>query len=786
MNINIKEQVIGHLFKSGHIDNKSKSISKGIAEEVLKLKNDIIKNYNIVYKNIVIKEIISNANIQCAVSVPLIKDSDILIKPVILLNSEYYDEEDLDKIPEELYKPQLSELKLYSYIYMRNQNINKVELRLIFQCIDELSSIEKKIEFSFKESETFFIDTIEKYMKWLELTQKWSKERNSTIKQLKFPFNTYRPGQENLAKGTYTTIAQSKQLFVQAPTGIGKTISTVYPSVKAIGENKIEKIFYLTAKTMGAKVAEESFDKMRSDGLKFRNITLTAKDKVCFLGKANCNPESCEYAKNYYGKITDVIYEMLEKESNFTRDIIDSYAKKYKVCPYELSLDLSLYSDAIICDYNYVFDPNVYLKRYFNNTDRCNCVFLIDEAHNLVDRARSMYSGELSKSKLITTLETISPDFKKIENAILKVIKEISVYEDKCSNGRYSQHELPNKLMNNIAELNDTLSLALNREKFVSNKQSEVIYELYSACSRFIDIAEIYDECYMFYMEKREDTFIKLFCIDPSKNLKSAYKRGKSIIVFSATLSPLKYFRDILGGEEDAYGVVLSSPFDIQNREILVVDNVSTRYNDRQKSYDIIVEYIHAMVSKKMGNYMVFLPSFDYMTKIRDMFCEKYPFIKTIKQDQHMSELDREIYLSKFSKRPKETLVSFNVVSGLFSEGIDFKGEMLIGSIIIGVGLPMICQERDIIKDYFQAKNGYGFDFAYTFPGINRVIQSAGRVIRTDYDRGVIMLIDDRFGTNKYKSLFPREWFNHKTVRCLKDAEDITNDFWNEKDKGRV
>lgn len=780
MNINIKEQVIRHLFKSGHIDNKSKSISKGLADEVLKAKNNIIQSYDIIYKNTSIKEFVNNISIQSTVSIPLIKNTNIIAEPIILLNNECDIEEDIEKIPEELYKAQLSELKLYSYIYMKNKNIDKIELKLIFQCIDDLVITEKTLEVYFDESEKFFIETIEKYIRWLELTERWSKERNITIKKLKFPFSTYRPGQENLAKGTYTTIAQNKQLFVQAPTGIGKTISTVYPSVKAIGENKIEKIFYLTAKTIGAKVAEESFDKMRTDGLKFRNITLTAKDKVCFLGKANCNPESCDYAKHYYNKITDVIYEMLEKESNFTREVIDGYAKKYKVCPYELSLDLSLYSDAIICDYNYVFDPNVYLKRYFENNDKCNCVFLIDEAHNLVDRARSMYSGELNKSKLVATLESISPDFKKIENSILKVIKEISVYEDKCTEGKYSQTEMPHKLANAISELSDVLSFTLNKEKFLSSKQSEVIYDLYSCCSRFIDIAELYDNCYVFYIEKKEDTLIKLFCVDPSKNLREAYKRGKSAIVFSATLSPLKYFRDILGGEEDAYGVILSSPFDVKNREILVVDNVSTRFKDREKSYDIIVEYIHAMTSKKVGNYMVFLPSFDYMNKIRDKFYSKYPFVKTIKQDQHMSELDREIYLSKFSKRPKETMISFNVVSGLFSEGVDFKGEMLIGSIIVSVGLPMICQERDIIKNYFQEQNGYGFDFAYTFPGINKVIQSAGRVIRTDEDKGIIMLIDDRFGTNKYKSLFPREWSNHKTVRSLYETENIISGFWSQ------
>lgn len=781
MNIDIKNQVIKHLFKSGHIDNKSKIISKEIQDEISKMKDLIIKEYEIINKSYSIEEKIGQVNIESTVDIPLISKSDMLAKTLILMNTDYETEENTDAIPEELYTRQLSELKLYSYIYMKKNNLNNVKIMLLIQSINSSIVIEKATELTIQEAKEFFVKTIDKYLKWTELTQKWSKERNSTIKKLKFPFSTYREGQEKLAKGTYTTIAKGKQLFVQAPTGIGKTISTVYPSVKAIGEHKIEKIFYLTAKTIGAKVAEESFDKMREDGLRFRNITLTAKDKVCFIGKPNCNPEKCEYAKYYYNKVTNVIYEMLEKESNFTREIIDSYSKKYKVCPYELSLDLSVYSDAIICDYNYVFDPNVYLKRYFDNNSKSNSVFLIDEAHNLVDRARSMFSAEFNKNALIKTLSVFGTEFenKKIEKAISKTLKEIDNYECKCNEGKYSQKEIPHKLANSILELGDTLSYVLNKEKNIPIEQSEIMYELNSLCNSFVSIAEIYDECYVFYIEKKEDdTLLKLFCVDPSKNLKDAYRRGKSTIIFSATLSPLKYFRDILGGDDDAYGAILSSPFDVSNREILVVDNISTRYKDREKSYDAIIDYIYTIISKKLGNYMVFLPSFDYMNKVRDRFCEKYPSIKTIKQDHHMTELDREIYLSKFAKRPKETMISFNVISGLFSEGIDFKGDMLIGSIIVSVGLPMICQERDIIKNYFQEKNGYGFDFAYTFPGVNKVIQSAGRVIRTDSDKGIIMLIDDRFGTNKYKSLFPKEWSNYKTIKTISDADSVVSRFW--------
>lgn len=772
MYINIKHNIMSLLFTTGDIDNRTKTIPKKLIKKSNEVEDQIKEDYDIKLNKIELRTEIKNKKVRFSEMIPILEGNNILVKGIAVIDS-------FEEITEEMIKIPLSELKLYSYLYMNYSKLDNINILLIFEDIELRKRVEREFSFTYKEIEDFFSETMDNYFKWIELTTKWNKERNESIKPLKFPFKQYRTGQEKLAKGTYVTIAQNKKMFAQAPTGVGKTISTIFPSIKAVGEEKINKIFYLTAKTIGAKVAEESFDKMREQGLKFRNITLTAKDKVCFKGNPKCNPVDCEYARNYYGKVNNVILNMLEKESVFTREVIENYAKKNKMCPFELSLDLSLYSDAVICDYNYVFDPNVYLKRYFEEGTQCDCTFLIDEAHNLVDRARNMYSAEINTKVLTNALDACTGNFSSISSLILDALKIISAYEKKCIRNEYSTKEFPNDLADAIEKISESLSSLFHRSKNRNSNDFNKLSELYTVCNQFLSISELYDDCYTFYLEQKENTILKLFCIDPSTNLKKGYEKGKSAVIFSATLSPLGYFRDILGGDKDSYGIILDSPFDIKNREIVVVDNVSTRYKDRESSYDVIVEQINAVVSCKMGNYMVFSPSFEYMNKIKERFNIKYPNVKTISQDNIMSELEREVYLSKFKSKPTQTMVSFNVISGIFSEGIDFKGDKLIGSIIIGVGLPMICLERDVVKDYYQKQNGYGFDFSYTFPGINRVVQAAGRVIRTDNDKGIIMLIDDRFKTSKYKSLFPKEWVNHYNVRSPEQSKRIVEDFWN-------
>ncbi|KNF07858.1 Rad3-like DNA helicase [Gottschalkia purinilytica] len=685
----------------------------------------------------------------------------------------------LESIDENYNSLHWAQAKCYGYIYGRQNNLKEISIQLTYFNIDteEVKYLEK--EFKIDELELFFYDLVDKYVVWANLTNEISKKRDESIRALTFPFESYRKGQRELAISVYKTILDKKKLFVQAPTGIGKTISTIFPTVKAIGEGITSKIFYLTAKTIARQVAEEAFNVMTKKGLYIKTITLTAKEKICFKDETICNPENCEYAKGHFNRVNEAVLDVLKSENIITRDIVEIYARKYKVCPFEFSLDLSLWTDCIICDYNYAFDPRASLKRFFEEESE-GYTFLIDECHNLVDRARDMFSAELNKKKFLEMRNI----FKNIDLNIYKSLSKINSFMNqtrkKCEDKGYfidSEEEL---------ELYPLLRMFIIRaEEWIINNEQEdghkELLELYFEVMSFLRISELYDDKFVTYGEKEDrDVRIKLFCLDPSCLLEETMKKVRSTILFSATLTPLKYFRYILGGNDEDYTIKLASPFAKDNLCIAIVNNISTRYTDRDKTYDIIIEYIKLIISQKLGNYFVFFPSYKYMKEVYMRFTEKYPSINCVYQDFNMKENEKEDFINMFEENPKNELVAFVVLGGIFSEGIDLKGNKLIGSIIIGVGLPQICLERNIIREYFNSKNNMGYEYAYMYPGMNKVLQGAGRVIRSERDKGIIILIDDRFSQSKYRSLFPNEWTHNVTIKSPYHAEHLIDKFWKE------
>ncbi|MCH5138966.1 ATP-dependent DNA helicase, partial [Clostridiaceae bacterium UIB06] len=541
----------------------------------------------------------------------------------------------------------------------------------------------------------------------------------------------------------------------------------------------VSKIFYLTAKTITRGVAEDAIIKMVHGGLELKVVTLTAKDKICFKEKSSCNPEDCEFAKGHFDRANDALNEILNKEKIINREVIVKYAKKFSICPFEFSLDLALWADCIICDYNYVFDPRVYLRRFFDTEEEGNAI-LIDEAHNLVDRAREMFSSELSKHPFLELKKIMkSKDVKiakaldKINSCMVKLRKQCEVEEKNVYVQKNQIEEIYPFLRRLISQSEEWLTKNNEAEGY------EQLLEVYFDSLAFIRISELYDERFITYIEKQgSDVRIKIFCLDPSYLLNECMKRGKAVVLFSATLSPIDYFKKILGGSESDYIIRLPSPFSVDKRKLLIADRISTKYKYRENSSLSIIEYIVAMISAKRGNYIVFFPSYSYMKKVYQEFCEQYPLINTMIQESNMEEEDREKYLSNFSKDNEETLVAFAVLGGIFSEGIDLKGDRLIGTIIVGVGLPQLCLERDIIRDYFKEKNNLGYEYAYMYPGMNKVLQAAGRVIRTEEDKGSILLIDERFNSSSYKSIFPKEWYPNVSVRSVKDIQNNLTEFW--------
>ncbi|EJO5349133.1 ATP-dependent DNA helicase [Clostridium botulinum] len=680
---------------------------------------------------------------------------------------------DLDELKENLLH--WAQAKCYAFIYSREKNLEKINIKLTYYNIknENIKSIDKS--FDIYKLEEFVYDIIHKYYIWVDFNYKFKHKRNKSIKLLEFPFEEYRKGQRKLAVSTYKTISENKNIFIEAPTGIGKTVSTIFPSIKAIGEDKINKIFYLTAKNTTREFVLNNFKNMIDSGLQFKVITLISKEKICFKEEVNCTPDKCEFSKGHFDRVNEAILDVLNNENIIDEAIIKKYALKHKICPFEFSLDISLWCDGIICDYNYVFDPRVYLRRFFSEAKE-DFVLLIDEAHNLLDRSREMFSAAISKNNILNLRKSIKDKNKGLYRNLGKINKELlhikKMYE---VDNFYITKEKPEKLQILLNCFTSEIEMIMMKGNFKINDE---LLNFYFECLYFLKICELYGENYITYGEQYNNDFIiKLFAIDTSSLLNETLKKSKANIFFSGTLSPIKYFKEVLGGGDKDYVLRLDSPFPIENHRILIANTVSTKYKNRCKSYEDICNYISSVCKIKKGNYMVFFPSYKYMNDVFSLYKEKYPKQNIIMQSSSMGDDEREEFIKKFENKI-ENIIGFCVLGGIFSEGIDLTGDKIIGSIIIGVGLPQICVERNLIKNYYDDKQKYGFEYSYIYPGMIKVMQAAGRVIRTDNDRGIILLIDERFNSYAYKKLFPKHWYPNINIRNNKDLEINLKEFW--------
>lgn len=684
----------------------------------------------------------------------------------------------LEEITEAYNRMHWAQAMCYAYFYGVQQKLPEITVRLTYYQMESGEIKRFYRTFPIAQLKDFFETLLKKYKIWADWETEWKQKRDASIRELRFPFVSYRAGQRELAAAVYRTITSEGKLFCQAPTGIGKTMSTLFPSVKAIGEGKAEKVFYLTAKTVTRRAAEEALRQMREQPLRLKSVTLTAKDKICFLEERNCNPESCLYADGHFDRINDVLLGALERHDDFTREVIESLAQQARVCPFELSLDLALWCDCIVCDYNYLFDPTASLKRFFAESGGAY-VFLVDEAHNLVDRARSMYSAELLKSSFLKLKKRLGKQEKALRGALQRVNAFLVSLRKECGEKHFMvSNEALEEWNVQLTALSSCCEEWLKGHR--GSAEEREVLELYFAVLAYLKIADLYDECYTTTVETwKSEVKVKQLCLDPAKLLAEATGRGKATVFFSATLTPPGYFARVLGGGERCYYRQMESPFSQQRCCLLVADRVNTRYRARGESVLALSDYIFAMVSAKKGNYMVYFPSYLYMHMVCEMFQEQHPEIPVAIQASDMEESERENFLSRFQEREEETLVGFCVLGGLFSEGIDLKGRRLIGSIVVGVGLPQVNREQNLLRDYYnQANEGSGFDYAYRFPGMNKVLQAAGRVIRGPEDCGVVLLIDDRFTTAEYKSLFPKHWDHYRRVASPEQLKKEINFFW--------
>ena len=673
----------------------------------------------------------------------------------------------------------LAQAKCYAYIYARQQGLKQISVQMTYCNLDTEDVKRFREEYTFEELEKWFLDLVHQYERWAKLQIEWEKRRDASIHQTQFPF-AYREGQFDLAASVYRTIYHKKKLFIQASTGTGKTMAVLYPAVKAIGEGLGDKLFYLTAKTITRTVAEQAFSILEEKGLAFRSITLTAKEKICFCEETECNPDACPYAKGHFDRVNDAVYDMLEKQKKLTRESIERQAEDFHVCPFELSLDLSEWADGVICDYNYVFDPNVYLKRFFAEGIRGDYIFLVDEAHNLVERSREMYSAEIYKEDFLAVKKIVKRYRPGIEQQFNHCNRILLEYKRECE--KYKVYDNIGNLMFYLMKLASELDEFLQRStEFPERKE---VSEFYFGLRNFINMYERVDEHYVIYTEHMEDERfkMKLYCVDPSLNLQECIDRGNSAIFFSATFLPIQYYKNLLSTKKDNYAVYAETAFSEEQSLLLMGSDVSSRYTRRNQSeFERIAQYIQKTGLAKKGNYMVFFPSYKMMQQVYEVFQElDGGTVDGIIQEPGMNEEKREEFLAEFLAEREKTLIAFCVMGGIFGEGIDLKKEQLIGAIIVGTGLPQISNEREILMDYYEKRMGEGFDYAYRYPGMNKVLQAAGRVIRTIDDVGVIELLDERFLQSDYRNLFPKEW--EKRLVCTVDSvESYLEKFWEEK-----
>lgn len=679
----------------------------------------------------------------------------------------------------------------YAYIYASGEALPGMGIRMTY-CHIPTERVRYFTEYlDFPDIEESFFAIVREYAKWIAWQIRWQENRNASIKAVEFPF-PYREGQGKLVKGVYQSILRKKRLYIQAPTGVGKTISTVFPAVKSVGEGLTEKIFYLTAKTITRTVAEDTFGLLGKEGVRIKCVTITAKEKICILDKPACNPGACPRAKGHFDRVNEAVFDVLNSEDMITRDTVLLYAQKHEVCPFEMCLDISTWCDVIIGDYNYAFDPIASLKRFFSLDKENDFVFLIDEAHNLVDRAREMYSATVVKEDFLAMKRMLKSRNKKLAGAMESCNRALLELKRKCDDmAKYDLIEVEGFILRGMRLCTLTEQFLQEQEHGGSGEgemislfpeERERLLDFYFNLREFQNIYELADDYYTVYGDYSSggDFRLHLQCMDPSANLNLYLKKGRCSVFFSATLLPIHYYREQLAGREEDYAVYAPSPFLPERRLLMIGRGVSTKYAMRSAAmYEKIASYIFSFVQGKVGNYLIFFPSYRLMEDVEPYLADLAEGMEmdVLLQENSMAEKEREEFLSHFQDSPERTTLGLCVMGGIFGEGIDLKRSRLIGVALVGTGLPMVCTENELFREYFDQRKGSGFSYAYQYPGMNKVLQAAGRVIRTTEDVGAILLLDDRFLQGDYQSLFPREWFPYDVV-TLKTLPGRLREFW--------
>ena len=731
-----------------------------------------------------------------------------------------------DAITEDMNPCHWAQGMAYGAICAEQRELETLDVRLTYYQIDTDEIIRYTRHFSAAELDAFLNDLLRQYLPWARRQLDWVEARDRSLGPLQFPFPAYRPGQRALAGEVYRACAAGKaeqkggtRLFCQAPTGIGKTMSALFPALKAMGEGKGEKIFYLTARNTTQTAAEDALARLRAadPALSLRSVTLSAKEKACLCkdaeGRPACLPEACPYANGYYERLKDALADLLDSAVPYDRAALTETARRHRVCPFELGLDLSEWCDVVIGDYNYLFDPVVHLKRFFDAAG--DWLFLIDEAHNLPDRARAMYSAQFAKSSLTEAKRALGKGKGSLKTALTKADKVFLAARKACAqaaprtgaepagetepaqisllpaeaapdfalpqplyarDGTVFLQQLPAALPAALRAVHTPLQDWL--EQNPEDPAHAQLLELYFALQDIARAADRYDSHFVTQLTARgSELELHLLCLDPAPFVDASLAAGRSAALFSATLTPPAFYRSVLGCA-DARAVALPSPFPPENLGLFCLPGISTRYRQREASVPAVADALAALARGKTGNYLAFFPSYAYLQQVYEAFAARWPDIPTLVQQRSLDDAGRAEFLAQFAPHPANTLLGFAVMGGIFGEGVDLVGDRLIGCAIVGVGLPQVNPRQEMLRRYYEEQSGCGFDYAYRYPGMNKVLQAAGRVVRTPQDKGVVLLLDDRFAQPDTARLFPPHWQHIRYLPGTAALETALKGFW--------
>lgn len=772
MNVSVKE-IAEFLYGTGSLTNERVLQTRAIeGTEIHQYwQNKYLENDQ---KEVVVKTTVFNETIELTISGRidgvLNRDGHLVIEEIKSTHTDF------DVLDEKTYPSHLAQLKMYAYMYLEHLDARSIDIVLTYIKVEDRTTLQFEKHLTKKKLETYFNKNIDKYLEWLMLLHQHENARLKSIEGLSFPFDTFRLNQREMMAYIYKNVLRKGILYAEAPTGIGKTVASLFSSLKAVNQPR-EKVFYLTAKNDGKKVVLDTVRLLDEKGLIAKTCEITAKDSMCLLDERDCDPEVCPYAKGYYKKVYKAIRDIYSQETILTKHLFKSYGKKHKVCPFELSLDTSNYADIIICDYNYVFDPLVHLIRYFE-MDGYAPIILCDEAHNLVSRSRAMYSASLFSNDFLRIKETaryLKPNPSYELNQILDIFEEASI--ELMEVDFIKKEEVNPYLLKTLKKLLGKLDQIFSDDRVQFDKKT--LREFYFNVHRFLRISEYYNDEFVFLLEKSDnDIQCSIQCLNASSFITETIEHHtEGCTFFSATLDPMFYYKALLTGDigDD---ISFMSPFKQSNLLLLAVDDVSTRYKDRENSIDKIIDVTRALVASKKGNYIVFFPSYAYMKIVKERLVEEIEGVSFVTQRREMFSSERKEIMKLFEEDAETSQVFLFVMGGIFGESIDLIGDMLSGVLVIGVGLPALSPFNNVLRSHYDMTFRNGFDYAYTYPGLNKVIQAVGRVIRTETDRGIAILLDDRFTTRKYLSLYPKAWSHIAICNQVDELSNMMKDFW--------